>query len=137
MTTPVTMTLPERLRRIREYRGYKQSAAASEMHITQQAYSCLETKGGNLKMETMIRFCEVMKVELSFLLAFDVNVNEENMKMFDTLNLSGVVDEYKKLSNRIAVYEELLRTETGIKRNEATMTASINPNITSINPEVA
>ncbi len=112
------MTLQERLRRIREYRGYKQAAAAQEMNISQQAYSCLETKGGNLKMETMIRFCEVMKIELSFLLAFDVNVNDENMKMFDELNLSGVVSEYKKLQNRIAVYEELLRNESGFKRTD-------------------
>ena len=123
------MTLQERLRRIREYRGYKQAAAAQEMNITQQAYSCLETKGGNLKMETMLRFCEVMKVEMSFLLAFDVNVNDENMKMFDELNLSGVVSEYKKLTNRIAVYEELLRNETGFKRGEG-QSPSINPAIT-------
>jgi transcriptional regulator with XRE-family HTH domain len=122
------MTLQERLRRIREYRGYKQSAAAQEMNITQQAYSCLETKGGNLKMETMVRFCEVMKVELSFLLAFDVNVNDENMKMFDELNLVGVVSEYRKLQNRIAVYEELLRNETSFKKNEG-QAPSINPNI--------
>jgi len=112
------MTLQERLRKIREYRGYKQAAAAKEMKITQQAYSCLETKSGNLKMETMQRFCEVMKVEMSFLLAFDLGVNDENMKMFDHLNLSGVVDEYKKLTNRIAVYEELLRNQSGLKRRD-------------------
>ena len=111
------MTLQERLRKIREYRGFKQAAAAQEMKITQQAYSCLETKGGNLKMETMQRFCEVMKVEMAFLLAFDLGVNDENMKMFDTMQLSGVVNEYRKLTNRISVYEELLRNETGFKRN--------------------
>ncbi|MES2620853.1 MAG: helix-turn-helix transcriptional regulator [Bacteroidota bacterium] len=112
------MTLQERLRKIREYRGFKQAAAAQEMKITQQAYSCLETKSGNLKMETMQRFCEVMKIEMAFLLAFDLNINDENMKMFDSLNLSGVVNEYKKLTNRISVYEELLRNETGMKRRE-------------------
>ena len=116
------MTLQERLRKIREYRGYKQAAAAQEMKITQQAYSCLETKSGNLKMETMQRFCEVMKIEMAFLLAFDISVNDENMRMFDSLNLSGVVNEYKKLTNRIAVYEELLRNEAGIKRNDASST---------------
>ena len=63
--------LQDRIRKIREHRGYKQSAVASEMKITQQAYSCLETKAGNLKMETMQRFCDVMKIETSFLLAFE------------------------------------------------------------------
>jgi transcriptional regulator with XRE-family HTH domain len=124
----MSMTLPERLRKIREYRGYKQAAAAQEMNITQQAYSCLETKAGNLKMETMIRFCEVMKIEMSFLLAFDVNITEENMKMFDELNLAGVVNEYKKLSNRIAVYEQLLRATGGAKLlDEADSETTPNP----------
>ncbi len=113
------MSLPDRIRKIREHRGYKQSAVAQEMKITQQAYSCLETKAGNLKMETMQRFCDVMKIETSFLLAFDIAVNDENLQMFDRLNFSQVVDEYKKLSNKLAVYEDLLRKDNGIGRNES------------------
>lgn len=112
------MTLQERLRKIREYRGYKQSAAAREMNITQQAYSYLESKSGNLKMETIQRFCEVMKVEIPFLLAFDVPVNDENLQIFDKMNLSDVVSEYKKLNSKIAIYEDLLRKDTGSYRNE-------------------
>ena len=102
------MSLANRLRKIREYRGMKQSAVASEMNVTQQAYSCLETRAGNVKMETMQRFCDVMKIELSFLLAYDVPVNDENLLMFDRINFSQVVDEYKKMANRLSVYEELL-----------------------------
>jgi len=111
--------LQERI--IREHRGYKQSAVASEMKITQQAYSCLETKAGNLKMETMQRFCDVMKIETSFLLAFDIPVNDENLQMFDRLNFSQVVEEYKRLNNKLSVYEDLLRKENGLgSRNEGT-----------------
>ncbi len=113
--------LQERIRKIREHRGYKQSAVASEMKITQQAYSCLETKAGNLKMETMQRFCDVMKIETSFLLAFDIPVNDENLQMFDRLNFSQVVEEYKRLNNKLSVYEDLLRKENGLgSRNEGT-----------------
>lgn len=86
----------------------KQSAVAQEMNVTQQAYSCLETRAGNVKMDTMVRFCDVMKIELSFLLAYDVPVNDENLLMFDRINFSQVVDEYKKMTNRLSVYEELL-----------------------------
>ncbi len=107
--------LAERIRKIREHRGYKQAAVAQEMHITQQAYSCLETKAGNLKMETMQRFCDVMKIETSFLLAFDVPVNDENLQIFDRLNFSQVVEEYKKLNNKLSVYEDLLRKDSGIR----------------------
>ena len=38
------MSLHERIRQIREYRGLKQLAVATQMNITQQAYSWLETK---------------------------------------------------------------------------------------------
>ena len=90
----------------------KQSAVAQEMNVTQQAYSCLETRAGNVKMDTMVRFCDVMKIELSFLLAYDVPVNDENLLMFDRINFSQVVDEYKKMANRLTVYEELLMKDS-------------------------
>ena len=106
------MSLSDRLRKIREYRGMKQSAVAQEMNVTQQAYSCLETRAGNVKMDTMVRFCDVMKIELSFLLAYDVPVNDENLLMFDRINFSQVVDEYKKMANRLTVYEELLMKDS-------------------------
>lgn len=110
------MSLPNRLRKIREYRGMKQSAVAQEMNVTQQAYSCLETRAGNVKMETMQRFCDVMKIELSFLLAYDIPVNDENLMMFDRINFSQVVDEYKKMTNRLSVYEELLMKDNSINK---------------------
>jgi transcriptional regulator with XRE-family HTH domain len=100
--------LSERFRKIREYRGYKQSAVAQEMKITQQAYSSIETKADNIKLETLQRFCNAMKVDMPFLLAFDVSVSDENIQMFEKMNVSGVVDEYKKLVNRLSVYEDLL-----------------------------
>jgi len=112
--------LQDRIRKIREQRGYKQSAVAQEMKITQQAYSCLETKAGNLKMETMQRFCDVMKIETSFLLAFDVPVNDENLQMFDRLNFSQVVEEYKRLNNKLSVYEDLLRKDNSLSSREGT-----------------
>lgn len=110
------MSLATRLRKIREYRGMKQSAVAQEMNITQQAYSCLETRAGNVKMDTMQRYCDVMKIEISFLLAFDIPVNDENLLIFDRINFSQVVDEYKKLTNRLSVYEELLMKENSMNK---------------------
>jgi len=54
------------------------------------------------------RFCDVMKVDLPFLLATDIAVNDENMKMFENLNYSLVFEEYKKLRNKIEAYEDLI-----------------------------
>lgn len=114
-----TSTLSERFRKIREYRGLKQAAVAQEMNITQQAYSSLETKSGNLKIETLQRFCNVMKVDMPFLLALDIPVTDENLRMFDNNHLSNVVDEYKKLQNRLAVYEELFMKDKMMPRQAA------------------
>jgi transcriptional regulator with XRE-family HTH domain len=102
------MTLSERIRKIREYRGFKQVTVANEMHISQQAYSWLERKSGNIKVETLKRFCEVMKVDLPFLVASEIPVTDENMKMFDSNNYSVVFEDYKKLRNRVNTYEDLI-----------------------------
>lgn len=119
MLIQTNTTLPERFRKIREYRGLKQAAVAQEMNITQQAYSSLETRPGNLKIDTLARFCNVMKIDMPFLLAFDIPVTDENLRMFDNTHLSNVVDEYKKLVNRLTVYEELLMKEKVISRQAA------------------
>ncbi|HWB61939.1 MAG TPA: helix-turn-helix transcriptional regulator [Chitinophagales bacterium] len=102
------MTISDRIRKIREYRGLKQVAVANEMHISQQAYSWLERKSGNIKVETLKRFCDVMKVDLPFLLANQIPITDENMQMFDKVNYSGVFEDYKKLKNKVNTYEELI-----------------------------
>jgi transcriptional regulator with XRE-family HTH domain len=102
------MQLHERIKKIREYRGLKQTAVAHEMNITQQAYSWLETKSGNIKLETLQRFCNVMNVDLPFLMAIDIPITPENMITFEHSNYSGVFEEYKRLKNRAAHYDDLI-----------------------------
>src|SRR3984957_11947455 len=101
------MLLHERIRKIREYRGLKQLSVAHEMNITQQAYSWLETKSGNIKLETLERFCNVMKIDLTFLMAEDIPVTPENMEIFQQLNYSVIFEDYKRLRTRLQKYEEV------------------------------
>ena len=101
------MLLHERIRKIREYRGLKQLSVAHEMNITQQAYSWLETKSSNIKLETLERFCAVMKVDLTFLMAEDIPVTPENMEIFQQLNYSVIFEDYKRLRTRLQKYEEV------------------------------
>ncbi len=108
------MTISERIRKIREYRGLKQVTVANDMHISQQAYSWLERKSGNIKMETLKKYCAVIKVDLPFLLATDIPVTEENMKTFDALNYSLVFEEYKKMRRKAETYEDLLFRKEGV-----------------------
>lgn len=102
------MPLHERIRKIREYRGLKQLSVATEMNITQQAYSWLETKSGNIKLETLQRFCDVMKVDLPFLMATDIPINAENMETFARMSYSSVFEDYKRMKNRMRNYEEIV-----------------------------
>lgn len=102
------MLFHERIRKIREYRGLKQLSVAAKMNITQQAYSWLETKSGNIKMETLQRFCEVMNVDLPFLMATDIPITPENMETFAQMSYSRVFEDYKRMKSKMINYEEIV-----------------------------
>ncbi len=76
------MEISSRIRKIREIRGWKQTAIAASMKITQQAYSCLEQGADNARLETLRRFCDVTNVSLPFLIATDIPVTEENLQRY-------------------------------------------------------
>ena len=101
------MLLHERIRKIREYRGLKQLSVANEMNISQQAYSWLETKSSNIKLDTLERFCNVMKVDIAFLMAEDIPVTEENMQIFQQLNYANIFEDYKKLRTKAPKKEDI------------------------------
>jgi transcriptional regulator with XRE-family HTH domain len=102
------MTISERIREIREFRGLKQISVASQMNVSQQAYSVLEQKSANYRIDTLRKFCSAVNIDLPFLLSLELPISDENMKLFDLHNTSQVVDEYKKLKAKTAFYEEIL-----------------------------
>lgn len=112
-------SISERIRSIREYRGFKQISVASEMQISQQAYSFLERKAGNVKMETLKKFCAVMKIDLPFLLATDIPVTKENMETFDHLNYSTVFNDFKTLKAKAEAYESILQRKKEIEKADS------------------
>ena len=117
------MTIASRIRKIREVRGWKQTAVASSMNITQQAYSCLEQGANNARLETLKRFCTVMNVELSFLVAVDVPVTEETVERFGGTSYNEFLNSYKKLEQKLEIFDELLRgkTESTLKHQIGTV----------------
>ncbi len=117
-------TIESRIRKIREIRGWKQSAVASSMNITQQAYSCLEQGASNARLETLNRFCHVMKVELPFLIATDVPVTEETMERFGTKSINDFFNNYRKLEQKLEIYEELLATQGNLFPKQSVMKLS-------------
>ncbi|MFM2307730.1 MAG: helix-turn-helix protein [Bacteroidota bacterium] len=102
------MTIASRIRKIREVRGWKQTAIAASMNITQQAYSCLEQGASNARLETLKRFCDVMKIELPFLIATDVPITEETIERYGNKSYYEFITTYRKLEQKVEIFEELL-----------------------------
>lgn len=104
------MCIATRIRKIREIKGWKQSSVASTLNITQQAYSCMEQEGNNIKFETLQRYCRVMQVQLSLLVASDVPITEETLQKYGTISFGEIIHQSIKMENRIEVYQELLQS---------------------------
>jgi transcriptional regulator with XRE-family HTH domain len=104
---PIKMNLSTRIRRIREIRGLKQSSIALELNITQQSYGNLENQLNNPKLETLTRFCEVVKIPLSFLLDTTIPMTDENVALFSQNSMGEIFSNYKNLKERLEYMEEL------------------------------
>ncbi len=102
------MTISDRVRAIRELRGLKQSNIAQDMQVTQQAYSAFERKPASHKIGTLQKFCSIAKVDLPFLLATEIPVTYDNLMFNDANNYAFLVEEYKKLKNKVVIYEGLI-----------------------------
>jgi transcriptional regulator with XRE-family HTH domain len=107
------MTISERIRTIRELRGLKQSFIAQNMQVSQQAYSAFERRPSSHKVDTLQKFCSAVNVDMPFLLATEIPVTHDNLVFNDTNNYTWLIEEYKKLKNKIEVYEGLI-----IKKDE-------------------
>jgi transcriptional regulator with XRE-family HTH domain len=101
-----------RMRKVREVTGWKQSAVAESMKITQQAYSFLEQGHGSPRIDTLKRFCEVMKIEISFLLAFDVPITDENIDKYATKGFGDLITEHKRLEQKLEFFNYLIKNNT-------------------------
>ena len=102
------MNIAIRMKKVREVKGWKQSAVATSMHITQQAFSFLEQGSGSPRIDTLSRFCEVMNVQLHFLLAEDVPVTEETVEKYGTKSLSEFITDHSKLEHGVEVFAQFM-----------------------------
>ena len=102
------MNIATRMRKLRELMGWKQSAVASSMNITQQAFSFLEQGNGSPRIDTLMRFCDVMNIQLHFLLSPDVPITEETVKRYGTKPYSDFINEYQKLEQGAIFLDKIL-----------------------------
>jgi transcriptional regulator with XRE-family HTH domain len=102
------MFIASRLRKIREIRGWKQASVAEAMHTTQQSYSSLEQGTGYPKIETLKRFCDVMNVELHFLMAVGQPITEETLEKYGNKEFSNIIAECARMEHKLEVYNSIL-----------------------------
>jgi transcriptional regulator with XRE-family HTH domain len=89
--------LSNRIKRIREMMQLKQNAVATELSISQQAYSILES-GNDIRLSTLTRICQVFKIDLAFLLSYDLPITEENIELAREKKYAALMKENKMLS---------------------------------------
>ena len=106
------MIIAARIRKIREIRGWKQVAVASAMKITQQAYSCLEQSANNARLDTLKRYCNVMNLEVAYLVATDIPVTEETLDRFGSTSYNDFLTSYKKLEQKLEIFDELIKVKS-------------------------
>lgn len=102
------MNIATRMRKVREVKGWKQSAVASSMQITQQAFSYLEQGSGSPRIDTLSRFCDVMNVQLHFLLSEDVPVTEETVIKYGTKSFSEFITDHSKLEHGVELFDQFM-----------------------------
>lgn len=100
--------LASRIRRVRNYRGLKQEAVAHDLNILQQAYSSIEL-GRDMRLSTLVKLCEVLRIDPAFLLSDKIVINDETLEDYDNLWLPDLMKETKKLRNMVEVYQAILQ----------------------------
>lgn len=100
--------LATRIRRIRQFRGFKQEAVARELGISQQAYSSIEL-GRDVRVGTLIKICEVLRIDPAMLVTPKVQITEDSMNDFEDSSVFDLVTENKKLRHTIEVYQNILQ----------------------------
>ena len=95
--TEFSKTIKARIRLLREFKGLKQQTVAERIGTTQQAYSLLERDKSNPRFETLVRFCEVIGVDITFLLAFDISVTSDTVERYGKSGFGSLVTAHEQM----------------------------------------
>ena len=67
----------------------------------------LEQEADNANLETLRRFCRVMKIDLAFLISETMLITEASLNKYGRKNLTEIIYTYERMEHRIEVLEEL------------------------------
>lgn len=99
-----------RIKRIREYRSYSQEFMASELQISQSAYSDLENNKTKLNLERMTKIAEILDIDIIKLLTKSFTLEELQQS-----NITNTTNLFIQLSNQLKTqYEKRLKEKDDI-----------------------
>jgi len=75
------MQLANRIRKIREAKGFTQEEIAAKLEISCSAYGQIERKAQNSSFNTLLKISKCLEVSLPFLVDIDSNEFFENNKL--------------------------------------------------------
>jgi transcriptional regulator with XRE-family HTH domain len=93
------MSIALRVKQLREAKGLRQNYVAQAMGTSQQSYNMFERNADLAKVKTLKRFCSLLDVELSFLMAEDIPVTEENLIKYGKRKYNDLIKDYEKYRN--------------------------------------
>jgi transcriptional regulator with XRE-family HTH domain len=102
------MPVSETIRRIREAKGFKQDYVATQLNITQQAYSKLEKKPEMMTLQRLKDLSKILQVSIVTLIGEDnvfvqQNYNQAGGKAATQMIFNSETDNEKELYERLIV----------------------------------
>jgi transcriptional regulator with XRE-family HTH domain len=101
------MSVGERMKKVREIKGLNQKEVAARMKVAPPTYAIME-EDPNPKYSTLKKFCEAAEINISFLVAEDLPLTDDNAQFFDSMKDRSFLLTYEQLRQRVDVYGEIL-----------------------------
>ena len=116
--------LSEKIRSIRESRGYSQDYVARRLRVTQQAYSNMEKKPDHMALKRLVDLTEVLEVDLVSLLHMVEQHAANHRSNGDSHPFSALVNGHS--SNGGVMQSELYQRLINILQEEINFLRSLN-----------
>jgi transcriptional regulator with XRE-family HTH domain len=75
------MVIANRIKAIREIKGFSQEYVALKLGIKQQTYSSFETKAGDKSVLKLIKLAQILEVDVCLFFAFKIPINKTTVNL--------------------------------------------------------
>ena len=102
-------SVANRIKTIRHVLGFKQSAVAAMLKVTQQSY-CQVEKSEDIQTSTLYRVSQVLGVDAALIVSPNIPINEETVKQFSLNKQTNVIVELLDLRKKVSTYKNIIKS---------------------------